>query len=63
MMQLEKSYLAPLQRIPVLNKLNTNQQGALYNVVLRANLYSVSNFQSITRVLQKSSGIKFKRHL
>ncbi len=57
MMQLEKSYLPPLQKIPVWNELKTNQQGALlsfgYNFILGANFYGVSNFQTITRVLQK----------
>lgn len=53
MMQLEKSYLPPLLRIPVWNELNTNQQGALlsFGYNLGANFYGASNFRSITRVL------------
>ncbi|MBK1989714.1 peptidoglycan-binding protein [Sphaerospermopsis aphanizomenoides BCCUSP55] len=54
MMQLENKYLPPLQKIPVWNELNTNQQGALlsFGYNLGANFYGAPNFQSITRVLQ-----------
>ncbi|AFZ56358.1 peptidoglycan-binding protein [Anabaena cylindrica FACHB-243] len=52
--QLENNYLPSLQKIPVWNELNPNQQGALlsfcYN--LGANFYGGANFQSITRVLK-----------
>ncbi|TAF11354.1 MAG: lysin [Nostocales cyanobacterium] len=54
MMQLEKNYLPPLQKIPVWDELNVNQQGALlsFGYNLGANFYGRSGFQSITRVLQ-----------
>jgi lysozyme len=53
MLQLENNYLPPLQRIPVWNELNVNQQGALlsFGYNLGANFYGNRNFQSITRVL------------
>ncbi|MBD2667503.1 lysozyme [Richelia sinica FACHB-800] len=51
--QLENNYLPPLQKIPVWNELNVNQQGALlsFGYNLGANFYGNRNFQSITRVL------------
>jgi lysozyme len=54
MMQLEQNYLPPLQKIPVWNELNANQQGAIlsFGYNLGANFYGRSGFQSITRVLQ-----------
>lgn len=54
MMQLEEKYLPPLQKIPVWDELNVNQQGALlsFGYNLGANFYGGKNFQSITRVLQ-----------
>ncbi|MFM2062032.1 MAG: hypothetical protein RLZZ507_1702 [Cyanobacteriota bacterium] len=54
MMQLEQKYLPPLQKIPVWNELNANQQGAIlsFGYNLGANFYGRSGFQSITRVLQ-----------
>ena len=53
MLQLENSYLPPLQKIPVWNELNANQQGALlsFGYNLGANFYGSSNFKSMTRVL------------
>ncbi len=53
MIQLENSYLPPLQKIPVWNELNANQQGALLSFAynLGANFYGSSNFKSMTRVL------------
>jgi lysozyme len=54
MLQLENSYLPPLQKIPVWNELNANQQGALlsFGYNLGANFYGSSNFSSMTRVLR-----------
>ncbi|MBD2293629.1 peptidoglycan-binding protein [Anabaena sphaerica FACHB-251] len=54
MMQLEKNYLPSLQKIPVWNELNANQQGALlsFGYNLGANFYGKPGFQSITRVLE-----------
>lgn len=54
MMQLENNYLPPLQKIPVWNELNANQQGALlsFGYNLGANFYGNSSFQSMTRVLR-----------
>ncbi|MFN7500814.1 MAG: glycoside hydrolase family protein [Dolichospermum sp.] len=54
MFQLENSYLPPLQKIPVWNELNANQQGALlsFGYNLGANFYGNSRFQSMTRVLR-----------
>ena len=54
MLQLENSYLPPLQKIPVWNELNANQQGALlsFGYNLGASFYGNSNFSSITRVLR-----------
>ncbi len=54
MLQLENSYLPPLQKIPVWNELNANQQGALlsFGYNLGANFYGSSNFKSMTRVLR-----------
>jgi lysozyme len=54
MMQLEEKYLPSLQKIPVWNELNVNQQGALlsFGYNLGASFYGGKNFQSITRVLQ-----------
>jgi len=54
MFQLENSYLPPLQKIPVWNELNANQQGALlsFGYNLGANFYGSSNFSSMTRVLR-----------
>ena len=53
MLQLENSYLPPMQKIPVWNELNANQQGALlsFGYNLGANFYGSSNFKSMTRVL------------
>ena len=53
MLQLENSYLPPLQKIPVWNELNANQKGALlsFGYNLGANFYGSSNFKSMTRVL------------
>jgi lysozyme len=54
MLQLENSYLPPLQKIPVWNELNANQQGALlsFGYNLGANFYGSSSFKSMTRVLR-----------
>ncbi|MFN9398194.1 MAG: glycoside hydrolase family protein [Dolichospermum sp.] len=54
MLQLENSYLPPLQKIPVWDELNANQQGALlsFGYNLGANFYGNSRFQSMTRVLR-----------
>jgi len=54
MLQLENSYLPPMQKIPVWNELNANQQGALlsFGYNLGANFYGSSNFSSMTRVLR-----------
>lgn len=54
MIQLENSYLPPMQKIPVWNELNANQQGALlsFGYNLGANFYGSDNFKSITRVLR-----------
>ena len=54
MIQLENSYLPPLQKIPVWNELNANQQGALlsFGYNLGANFYGSSSFSSMTRVLR-----------
>lgn len=54
MFQLENSYLPPLQKIPVWDELNANQQGALlsFGYNLGANFYGNSRFQSMTRVLR-----------
>lgn len=54
MLQLENSYLPPLQKIPVWNELNANQQGALlsFGYNLGANFYGSPNFSSMTRVLR-----------
>jgi lysozyme len=42
-----------MQKIPVWNELNANQQGALlsFGYNLGANFYGSSNFKSMTRVL------------
>ena len=52
--QLENKYLPSLQKIPVWDELNPNQQGALLSFAynLGANFYGTQNFQSITRVLK-----------
>jgi len=52
--QLENSYLPPMQKIPVWNELNANQQGALlsFGYNLGANFYGSDNFKSMTRVLR-----------
>ncbi|MGM3308097.1 glycoside hydrolase family protein [Anabaena sp. WFMT] len=52
--QLENNYLPSLQKIPVWNELNPNQQGALlsFGYNLGANFYGAPNFESITRVLK-----------
>lgn len=54
MIQLENNYLPSLQKIPVWNELNTNQQGALlsFGYNLGANFYGSSSFKSMTRVLR-----------
>ncbi|MBD2141201.1 peptidoglycan-binding protein [Anabaena sp. FACHB-1250] len=54
MLQLENNYLPSLQKIPVWNELNTNQQGALlsFGYNLGANFYGSSSFKSMTRVLR-----------
>ncbi|MFM6277959.1 MAG: peptidoglycan-binding protein, partial [Dolichospermum sp.] len=54
MMQLENNYLPSLQKIPVWDELNANQQGALlsFGYNLGANFYGNSRFQSMTRVLR-----------
>ncbi|TAE58208.1 MAG: lysin [Nostocales cyanobacterium] len=54
MLQLENKYLPPLQKIPVWDELNVNQQGALlsFGYNLGANFYGASGFESITRVLK-----------
>ncbi|MBD2145334.1 peptidoglycan-binding protein [Sphaerospermopsis sp. FACHB-1194] len=54
MLQLENSYLPTLEKIPVWDVLNVNQQGALlsFGYNLGANFYGAKNFESITRVLK-----------
>ncbi|MBO1061987.1 MAG: glycoside hydrolase family protein [Aphanizomenon sp.] len=54
MIQIENSYLPPLQKIPVWDELNANQQGALLSFAynLGANFYGGSGFSSMTRVLR-----------
>ena len=54
MLQLENSYLPTLEKIPVWDVLNVNQQGALlsFGYNLGANFYGAKNFESMTGVLQ-----------
>ncbi|MEA5618693.1 peptidoglycan-binding protein [Cronbergia sp. UHCC 0137] len=54
MLQLENSYLPPLEKIPVWQELNVNQRGALLSFAynLGANFYGNRNFTSMTRVLR-----------
>lgn len=52
--QLVRDYLPQLEKIPVWDELNINQQGALlsYAYNLGANFYGASGFNSITKMLQ-----------
>lgn len=62
LVQLEKNYLPTLQKIPVWNDLNANQQGALlsFGYNLGANFYGNPNFSSITKVLQNKQWDKIE---
>jgi lysozyme len=63
--QLENKYLPALQKIPIWNELNANQQGALlsFGYNLGANFYGNSNFQSITNVLTNKQWDKIEETL
>lgn len=52
--QLTRDYLPQLQKIPVWNELNINQQGALlgFSYNLGANFYNAPGFNSITQMIK-----------
>jgi len=60
--QLKKEYLPSLEKIPVWQELNINQQGALLSFAynLGAYFYGGENFQTITKVLKSKRWDKIK---